>query len=247
MNKKGFTLTELLVVIALISVIVLIAVPSVVSISKRINKRVYNAKVQEIVTSAELYGTNNPDLFNGVSEVKVFVSELIDGGYVSVDSDADTAVCKADTSEFRSSKGCVVNPTTKVSMNQNYVIIKKEAAGVTAKFGGSETVVTNGTLVEQVCSRYENGVFTGKFGTGASDYCGCDFDNDGKVTGIYKIKNDKLDKTSPVKACIIAGDEVNNYLEYDGVMWRVMGIYNVYDDQTRLVAKMITNDNVDVQ
>ena len=30
-------------------------------------------------------------------------------------------------------------------------------------------------------------------------------------------------------------------------MWRVMGIYNVYNDQTRLVAKMITNDNVDVQ
>ena len=57
MNKKGFTLTELLVVIALISIIVLIAVPSVVSISKRINKRVYNAKIQEIVTAAELYGT----------------------------------------------------------------------------------------------------------------------------------------------------------------------------------------------
>ena len=37
MNKKGFTLTELLVVIALISIIVLIAVPSVVAISKRIN------------------------------------------------------------------------------------------------------------------------------------------------------------------------------------------------------------------
>ena len=53
MNKKGFTLTELLVVIALISIIVLIAVPSVVSISKRINKRVYNAKIQEIVTAAE--------------------------------------------------------------------------------------------------------------------------------------------------------------------------------------------------
>ena len=63
MNKKGFTLTELLVVIALISIIVLIAVPSVVAISKRINKRVYNSKVQEIVTAAELYGTNNPDLW----------------------------------------------------------------------------------------------------------------------------------------------------------------------------------------
>lgn len=73
------------------------------------------------------------------------------------------------------------------------------------------------------------------------------FDNNGKVIGIYKLKDGKVDTSSPVKACIIAGDETNNYLKYGGTMWRVMGIYNVYDDQTRLVAKMITNDNVDVQ
>ena len=63
----------------------------------------------------------------------------------------------------------------------------------------------------------------------------------------YKLKDGVIDTSSPVKACIIAGDETNNYLKYGGTMWRVMGIYNVYDDQTRLVAKMITNDNVDVQ
>ncbi len=247
MNKKGFTLTELLVVIALISIIVLIAVPSVVSISKRINKRVYNAKIQEIVTAAELYGTNNPDLFNGRSEVKIYISELVNKGFVSTDSKPDTAVCKADSSEHRSSKGCVVNPVDKVSMNHDYVIIKKEAAGVTASYGGETTTITNGTLVEQVCTRYENGMFTGKSGTGTNDYCACDFNDNGKVTGIYKLKNGKVDTSSPVKACIIAGDETNNYLKYGGTMWRVMGIYNVYNDQTRLVAKMITNDNVDVQ
>ena len=247
MNKKGFTLTELLVVIALISIIVLIAVPSVISISKRINKRVYNAKIQEIVSAAELYGTNNPDLFNGRTEVKVYISELVDKGFVSTDSKSDTAVCKADSADHRTSKGCVVNPVDKVSMNQNFVIIKKEASGVTATYGGETTTITNGTLVEQVCARFDNGMFTGKSGTGTNDYCGCDFDNNGKVIGIYKLKNGVVDTSSPVKACIIAGDETNNYLKYGGTMWRVMGIYNVYDDQTRLVAKMITNDNVVVQ
>ena len=118
MNKKGFTLTELLVVIALISIIVLIAVPSVVSISKRINKRVYNAKIQEIVTAAELFGTNNPDLFNGRTEVKVYISELVNKGFVSTDSKSDTAVCKADATEHRTSKGCVVNPVDKSSMKK---------------------------------------------------------------------------------------------------------------------------------
>ena len=247
MNKKGFTLTELLVVIALISIIVLIAVPSVVAISKRINKRVYNSKVQEIVTAAELYGTNNPDLFNGRTEVKVYVSELIEKGYVSTDSKADAIVCKADSSTYRTSKGCVVNPVDKASMNRNYVILKKEAAGVTATYGGEETVISAGTLVKQVCARFESGMFTGKYGTGANDYCRCDINTDGTVNGIYKYKNNKLDKTSPVKACLISGDETNNYLSYAGVMWRVMGVYNVYDDQTRLVTKIITNDNVDVQ
>ena len=40
MNKKGFTLTELLVVIALIAIIVVIAIPSIISINKKINQRV---------------------------------------------------------------------------------------------------------------------------------------------------------------------------------------------------------------
>ena len=58
MNKKGFTLTELLVVIALISIIVLIAVPSVVSISKRINKRGRTTNIYKRMwnTGRRIYG-----------------------------------------------------------------------------------------------------------------------------------------------------------------------------------------------
>lgn len=262
MNKKGFTLTELLVVIALIAIIVVIAIPSIISINKKINQRVYKTKVEDILASAELYGTNNPDIFNGRTEVKVYVYELINGGFLSVDKSADDALCQnVSSDEFKSDKGCIVDPVNKKSMNDNYVILKKEAVGVTATFEGQTTTITNGTLVDQVCKRFMSGMFVGKYGTGEFDYCGCAY-KDGKPSGLYKLvknastgkleKQDGLyvvstDSANKVSACIISGDETNNYLKYGGAMWRVMGVYDVYNDGDRLVAKMITNDNVDVQ
>ena len=68
------------------------------------------------------------------------------------------------------------------------------------------------------------------------------YDSNGKVTGIYKKgTNDK------VSACIIAGADPNNWLKYDGVEWRVLGLYDIHNDGTRLSAKMITHQTVDVQ
>lgn len=262
MNKKGFTLTELLAVIALIALITIIAVPSVISINKRINKRVYNTKVEQIVSAAELYGTNNPDIFNGRSEVKVYVNELINAGFVSIDKGNNDDVCyEISSPEFMSDKGCIVDPVNKKSMNDSYVIIKKEAVGVSATFGGEASTITNGSLVEQLCKRFMMGMFVGKYGTGENDYCGCVY-KDGKPVKLAKlvtsngklVKSDGLyvvssDSGDRVNACIIAGDESNNYLSYGGTMWRVMGVYDIYGktDGGDLVTKIITNDNIDVQ
>ena len=57
-KKKGFTLTEILVVIVLIGVIMAIAIPSVVEVRKRINKRLLSEKKQEILVAAQLYGND---------------------------------------------------------------------------------------------------------------------------------------------------------------------------------------------
>ena len=256
MNKKGFTLTELLVVIAIIAVLVLIAVPSIIAINRNMNKRVYNNKLDLIVKAAELYANNNPDLFNAQNEEYVTVEELIAGGFLEPDAKNNEGNC-------HSSVGCIIDPrcdddsTCKTSMNDISVLITKEVTGVSAVIGGTKcdpnstdpnTKCKGGELVQQICEKFNTGKFVGKYGTNPTDYCGCKM-TAGKPSGIVRASKNEdgslLLTNTAVKACIISGDEKNNYLRYDGVMWRVMGVYDLYNNGDRLVAKIITNDTVD--
>lgn len=235
MNKKGFTLSEILVVIAIIGVIAVIAVPSVIFVNKRINVKLYNQKVINIEKAAELYASQNKSLFDGSSEVEISVADLINNNYLENDG-------KCGDSD------CLVNPTDKSSLNEVKIILKQEALGVTAKVAGTKTVATTGnTLVAQVCERLNNGFnnadatkirFTGKFGTGSDDTCGC------SGTTYVKTKTLTGSKADAVSSCLIYGQEKNNYLSYDNVMWRVMGVYEQGD--SGLVVKIINDDNVEI-
>ena len=77
MNKKGFTLVELLVVIVIIGVLSIIVVPSVININKNINSRLYEDKKEKIENAAQLYANNNEELFNGTTQITVYVRELV--------------------------------------------------------------------------------------------------------------------------------------------------------------------------
>ena len=64
MNRKGFTLVELLAVIVLIAVITLITVPSIKYASKRIQQKNYETKVKIIKAAAEEYGDDYKEIIN---------------------------------------------------------------------------------------------------------------------------------------------------------------------------------------
>lgn len=59
MNKKGFTLIEILAVIILIGLLFGIGIPGVMRISERMKEKSYNTKVGLIEQAGELWGQDN--------------------------------------------------------------------------------------------------------------------------------------------------------------------------------------------
>lgn len=65
-NEKGFTLVEMLIVLAIISILILIAIPNVTKQSKTIDEKGCNAYVQMVQGQVEAYKLENksyPDAF----------------------------------------------------------------------------------------------------------------------------------------------------------------------------------------
>lgn len=237
-NKKGFTLTELLVVIVIIGVISVIAIPSVMLVNKNINKRLLNQKKETIVSAAELYATDNPDIFNGTNEVKVYVAELINYDYLKIEEkDKNLSNCLNATTDKGeiSTDGCIINPVDSTSMNTEYVILRKETAGIIGEYGGDMLSSDNGnTLVDAICLRINSGVFVAK--ADETTECACDRE-------ISPTKLVKKGTNEEVNACLITGQTSENYLLYDNVYFRVIGLYKV---DNKIVPKMITDNNIDV-
>ena len=249
MKKAGFTLVELLVVIAIIGILSIIIIPSVVNVNKNVNTRLYDSKKEHITTAAQLYASKNDEIFNGVDEVQVFVSELITLGYVEVDVNNGDSRCNAP--EYHNgAKGCVLNPLSSGTLNLDYVILRKQgAAGYYVEYHSSTDSFVEGdgvssrTLVQAVCTAFQDKSLTGKDSDGNS--CKC-FDEDTTKDGYdtireYNPANNTSGKT--VTACIISGENPNNYLRYGSSQpnWRVLGVYDI--DGT-LTAKIITSEPI---
>lgn len=66
MNKKGFTLIEILVVITIMGILVAIAVPASQGISKKINEKIYNSKMNLAIEGAKIWGEDNNTCFTCV-------------------------------------------------------------------------------------------------------------------------------------------------------------------------------------
>ena len=64
MNKKGFTLVEVISVIALLGLIIGLAVPGVMRSSKKAKERTLNTKIKNIEKAAILYGQDNRNLIS---------------------------------------------------------------------------------------------------------------------------------------------------------------------------------------
>lgn len=102
MNKKGFTFIELLAVIILISVVLLIAIPTIRYADKKFHQKAYKTKTELIINAAREYGddfkevilyatdgTTYTDASTGSNypAVIITVRDLLNNGYITKDND----------------------------------------------------------------------------------------------------------------------------------------------------------------
>lgn len=91
-NKKGFTLIEILCVIALIAILSVVATVSIVGLSSKSKDNLYCAKIKLIESEAERFGVkyelelnNSNELYNGNKSIKIKVQALVDAGGLEPD------------------------------------------------------------------------------------------------------------------------------------------------------------------
>ncbi len=194
-KKKGFTLTEILVVIVIIGIVLTIAIPRVVIIRKRINNRLYEEKKHLILVAAELYGKDK----GLVTDSIITIDRLLETKYINPDLKTGEKGCSNE-------HGCIVDPTTNEIINNTELLLKKNNTDVVAVWNGQIASTSSRDIIDTV-----------------KEALSCP----ATVTA-----------SSP---CLYPADATNNYIYISGVMWRIVGIYNI--DSTEVV-KLITDDTI---
>ena len=145
LNKKGFTLVEILVVIALIGLLFGIGIPGVMKISEKMKERSYKTKVELIEQAGILWGQDNKtrlqtdkcDLDNdddtGTNGKEatchiISINELISEDYLDADSDKINEVDEKIIYEY-------FDPITNKNISNTCVWVYKKNNRVYAKYG----------------------------------------------------------------------------------------------------------------
>ncbi len=114
MNNKGFTLTELLAVIVLITIVGSIAAFSVLSLNDDINENLFEAQKEIILKGAELYGQDN---INDIIDICDDGNKCIEISIKEISSDY------LDRSDECEKSKCILNDITGVSMEDDIIRI----------------------------------------------------------------------------------------------------------------------------
>ncbi len=125
LNKKGFTLIELIAVVVLLSIITVIVVPKVMNELTLGKERAYEVVVSNILTASKQYyeECEYGDITCSITSnsVEIPLSILINYGYLA-GTNKDTGIGKT-----------ILNPKTKVDISKCCIKITKVVAPTTTK------------------------------------------------------------------------------------------------------------------
>lgn len=120
MKNKGFTLVEILAVLVVLALLITIAVPNVINVSRNIRTEMFCDKVDMILTAANMYGQDNYDLVKdrvgtGTETISVKVSDLVKNNNLKKDNND----CVLENDE----NPCIKDPRDNTSMDKKVISI----------------------------------------------------------------------------------------------------------------------------
>ena len=85
--KKGFTLVELLAILAILGAVILVSVPSIISTNKNSREKNYEQYQESIENAAEVYVETHPDKYNELktvnnTEININTEDLVASGVI---------------------------------------------------------------------------------------------------------------------------------------------------------------------
>lgn len=112
-NKKGFTMVELLGIVAIIATILVFTGPSIVGMLKKDEEKEYNRFLEDLYLATETYVQLHSDKYPELSNIggtsNVMIEDLIENGYI---------------------KASIVNPKTdEIIKKSDIIVVTKEDDG----------------------------------------------------------------------------------------------------------------------
>src|SRR5574344_1051492 len=261
MNKKGFTLAELLGVIAILAIIALIALPSVTNLIATNKEKAYNTQISEIKSGMASFVANQQITIPSGSVIKITLYQLASEGYIDLainnpktgnNFPIDTLLTIANngnnfTYTVDESVGTKVYSTSELkkigTLSLTKDIVNTATSDLTIYMKNSSTTVTtiNNTSYISYSMTDSNNITM-------SVYLNLLDNNSIYSTVINKFPylvlgsngcatNTSGTNYSYMGGCYLAGKHTDNYIWYSGFVWRIMGINNDYS------VRMITEED----
>ena len=120
--NKGFTLVELLAVIIILGLLLVIAIPSYISIYSGIKRDTLENKISEIESSALSYGSTIKDEVKNSSCVTKSIEDLIKYGNLTSDKDSSDVIIDPTKNKPMTGNVLICYDKEKLDIVANYVV-----------------------------------------------------------------------------------------------------------------------------